>query len=108
MDRYLSSPNFDASRPRSNSLSHDLYYFISASAPCYRRDAVHISTQLPPLHPISTAHEVPCTSAVVHYIQSFTTVCNSPQTNDDTQAAISQIAAALGSLNFEIRRREAP
>ena len=53
-------------------------------------------------------HVVPCTSATVHAVPSPTTVCNSPQTNDDTQAAISQIAAALGSLGFEIRRREAP
>ena len=66
--------------------------------------------QLPPQHPIRTTHDVPSTSATVHAFPSPTTVCNSLQTNDDTQAAISQIAAALGSLgfDFEIRRREAP
>ena len=78
MDRSILSFNFDASRPRINSLSHDPYYFFSASAGFYRRDAVHISTQLSPLYPISTAHEVPCTSAVVHEVQSPKTVCNSP------------------------------
>ena len=110
MDRYLSSPNFDVFRPRSNSLSPDPYYCFSASATCHRRDAVHISSRLPPLHPISTTHEVPCTSATVHAVPSPTIVCNSPQTNDDTQAAISQIAASLGSLgfDFQIRRRDAP
>ena len=82
MDRYLSSPNFDATRPRSNSLSHDPYYFFSVSAPCYRRNAVHISSPLPPLHPISTTHEIPCTLPTVHAVYSPTTVCNSPQTND--------------------------
>ena len=40
MDKYLLSPNFGASRPRSNSLSHNPYYLFSASAPCHRRDAV--------------------------------------------------------------------
>ena len=108
MDRYLSSPNFDASCPRSNSLSHDSYYFVSSSAPCHRRDAVHISSRLPPLYPISKAQEVPCTSANVHAVPSPTTVCNPPQPDNTSQATLTQIVALLGSLGFGIHRQEAP
>ena len=98
MDRYLTSPNFEASRPRSNFLSHDLYYFLSASAPCHRRDAVHISSQLPPMHPISTTHEVPGPSTTAHAVPSPTTVCESPRRDDAIETALSQMSIILASL----------
>ena len=108
MDRYLSSPNFDDSRPRSNSLSHDFYYFVSSSAPCHRRDAVHISSRLPPLYPISTAQKVFCTSAIVHAVPIPTTVCNSPLPDNTSQATLTQIVSLLGCLGFGIYHQEAP
>ena len=109
MDRELSSPNFNAAPARSNSSSRVPDYFFSATSH-HNRYADSIFFNLPPLHPISTTHEVPCTSVPEHAVPSPTTVCNSPQTNDIVQAAFSQFVAAFGSLgfDFEIRRREAP
>ena len=83
MDRALSSLNFNAERLRSNS-SRVPYYFNSATSSCGRRDADPIMSQLPPLHPIATTREVPCSSKPEHVVPTPTTVCNSPQTNDDT------------------------
>ena len=115
IDRYLSSPNFDASRPRSNSLSRNPYYLFSASAPCHRRDAVHISSQLPLVHPISTTHEVPCPSATAHAVPSPTTVCESPRRDDAIETALSQMSiilaslpAAFASLGSALRRPDTP
>ena len=110
MDRELSSPDFNAARARSNSSSRvPDYYFYVTSSHCHR-NVDTIFAHLPQLHPIPTTHEVPCTSATVHAVPSPTTDCNSPQTNDDTQSAISKIAGALGSFgfDFQIRRRKAP
>ena len=110
MDRELSSPNFNAARARSNSSSRVPDYFFSATSFHSHRNVDPKFSQLPPLLPITTNHEVPCTSVAVHAVPSPTTVCNSPQTNDVNRAAFSLITAAFASLNFDldIRRREAP
>ena len=79
MDRELSSPNFDAARARSNSSSRVPDYFFSATSSNHNRYADSIFSNLPPLHPISTTHKVPCNSVPEHAVPSPTTVCNSPQ-----------------------------
>ena len=63
-------------------------------------------SQLPPLHPIAMTREVPCWSEPEHVVPSPTTVCNWPQTNDDTQARLAQIEAALNllPLGYDPRR----
>ena len=108
MDRYLSLPNFDASRRGSNSLAHDHYYFSSASAPCHRREAMNISSQLSPLHPISTAHKVFSFHLLYTPSKVLQQFAIHRKINDDTQTAISKIAAALRSLGFNRRRRTTP
>ena len=110
MDRGFTSPNFDAARPRSNSLSHVPYYYFSASAPCHRRDAEHISSRLPPLHPISTAYEAPRFSASGHAVPSPTTACSRPHPNGDTEARFARLEAAIAllTLGHESRRQHAP
>ena len=100
MDRDFSSPNFDAARPRSNSSSRVPDYFVSATSSHHYRYPDPIMSQLPPLHPIATTREVPCSSGPEHVVSSPTTVCNSPETNDAAQAALVQIAELLGSLGF--------
>ena len=109
MDIYLLSPNFDASRSRSNSLLHDPYYCFSASAPCHRRDAVHISSRRLPLNPISTAYEAPRFPASGHAVLSPTTACSTPHSNGDTEARLARIetAIALLTLGHDSRRQEA-
>ena len=110
MDRNFTSPNFDAARPRSNSLSHVPYYFFSASAPCHRRDAEHISSRLPPLHPISTAYEAPRFPASGHAVPSPTTACSTPHPNGDTEARFARLEAAIAllTLGHDSRRQDAP
>ena len=108
MDRYLLSPNFDASPPRSNSLSHNFYYCFFASAPCHRRDEMHILSWYPPLHPISTAYEAPRFPASCHAVPSPTTACSTPHSNGDAEARLARIEAAIAllTLGHDWRRHE--
>ena len=65
------------------------------------------SSHLTPLHPILTSNDVLTVSANQRLAQALP-MCNSPQPNGDTQAALFQLAAALGSLGFRIHRQETP
>ena len=64
--------------------------------------------QLDRFRPIATRQEFFCYLISQHDVPSSSTLCDSPQTNDSNQAAISQIVADLVSLSFEPRRHEAP
>ena len=108
MERNFSSPNFDALCPRSNSTSRVPYYLLSATSLCGRRDTDSIMSKLPPLHLISTTHEVPCFFVNAHAVSSPTTVCNLPQPDNTSQATLTQIVSLLGSLGFGTHRQEAP
>ena len=110
MDRGFTSPNFDAARPLSNSISHVPYYFFSASAPCHRRDAEHISSRLSPLHPIFTAYEASLFPASNHAVPSPTTAWSTPHPNGDIEARFARLEAAIAllTLGYDSRRQNAP
>ena len=108
MNRELSFPDFNAARARSSSSSRVPDNFFSATSSRHYRNADPIFSHLPPLHPISTTHEVPRFPAYEIAVPSPTTVCNLPQPNDAAQSALAQVAALLSTLGFGIHRQEAP
>ena len=106
MDRELSSPNFNAARARRNSSSRVSDYYFSATSHRYR-NVEPTSYKLPPLHPISTAHEVACSLVPEHCVPSPTTVCESPRRDDAIESALSQMSIAFASLGAALRRPDA-